>query len=67
MVHGEPLVIRTGTSSERWTLIRRKGFFGLWRGQGNVAEADREVAGEKKSARGWGQERLQRVGQGWDP
>lgn len=50
VVHGEPLVIRTGTFSERWTLIHGKGCFGLWRGQGSFAESDCEVAREKKSA-----------------
>lgn len=61
VVHGEPLVIRTGTASERWTLIRRKGCFGLWRGQRSVAEADHEVlerkrvpgVEDKKSSREW--------------
>lgn len=50
VVHGEPLVIRTGTFSERWTLIRGKGCFGLWRGQGSSAESGCEVTRERKSA-----------------
>lgn len=50
VAHREPLVIRTGTSSESWTLIRGTGCFGLWRGQGSAAESDHEVAGEKESA-----------------